>query len=121
MPLEYSFSTNKNPDFFGPSLIIHSEAYQSLHEIGSLDLEYVIEIVDQLSNIKEGITEDFYFGFELYGFECSIDKCRIINEYEHAEIGFVPFEEMFQLLKDWKTYLLEWDKNVQSGMTDKFC
>lgn len=118
MNLKYSFSTNKNPAFYGPSLIIHSKEYQSLNEIGSLDLSYVLEIVDHLSAIKNGNKENYYFGFELYGFECSNDKCYIINEYEQLEIGFIPFDEMFLLMQKWKDYLLEWDKNISNETMD---
>lgn len=82
----------------------------------SSDIEYVTEIVDKLYLLKNGKL-DFYegFGFEIYMIVCDKENANVVNIFEGDRVeATLPTIELYEFMKDWRDYLLEWNKNNKS-------
>lgn len=119
--MKYSFGTDKIVDPMNANKT-RNIAYISLDdhekygeffidEIRNLRLDYLKEIVLQLEKLLAVQIPQYDFGFEVYNFDCTKNECKVLNTFEGWKIECVlPTEEIYQLLRDWRDYLINFEK-----------
>lgn len=119
--MQYSFSIVVIDDEQGnfvrdyPALNIgHHEQYGEFFndEVMHLNnLEYLEEIVEQLSLIRSGKIENYDFGFEVYNIKCSLAEVSVVDIYDgDLEVATIPFTEVYQLMTDWRNWVAKWTR-----------
>lgn len=82
-----------------------------LDEIRNLKLEYLSEITSKLQKLLAHEITHYDFGFEVYNFDCTEDECNVLNTFEAWKVECViPTTEVYQLLRDWRDYLVIFEK-----------
>ena len=105
--INYKFYLN---EFGRPNFGVEEKYYQ-LWELASCEFSYLQKIVDQLSELLENKISHYDFGFEVYNFDCTKDECKVLNTFEGWKVECViPTQEIYQLLKDWRDYLINFEK-----------
>lgn len=79
---------------------------EGLNELGSLNYEYLLEIIENLEKVKSGKLEEYEFGYEAYSIECKKEISQIIDTHDNwKSIAQILTEDVYRLMKDWKDYL----------------
>lgn len=84
------------------------------------DENYLSEIVSQMEAVLSGRINECIFGYEVYRIVCDNDYCRCYIvlpslEGESTEPdSVIPVNEVFQLMKDWRDYILQWNRNQEN-------
>lgn len=111
--IEYNFLQDNNwRPYFSTS-----NKYSMLWQLSWIETWYIKEIVAQLEAIREKEREsyDFWSGESTY-IECYAkwDKpysWKVFISYDWGKKQLeVPFEDIYNLMKDWKEYIEEWEK-----------
>lgn len=104
--LKYEFYRN---EIGIPQFSIKGEL-EGLNELGSCDNSYLNEIVTSLEQVINGQMSKYEFGYEVYTIECSKDVSYVIDTFnEWKTIAEISTQEMFELMRDWRDYLIEWE------------
>ncbi|HEY8934783.1 MAG TPA: hypothetical protein VIM65_06160 [Cyclobacteriaceae bacterium] len=105
--IKYKFDLNE----FGRPNFGVEEKYFQLWELASCDFSYLIQIVDRLGELLKNQIPHYDFGFEVYNFDCNKDECKVLNTFEGWRVECVlSTEEIYQLLRDWRDYLIDFEK-----------
>ncbi len=100
--LEYKFYKNE----IGNPRLEFSGILEGLNELGSCSQNYLEEIVPSLEKVLSGELEQYDFGYEVYSIECRKDLSQVIDTYnEWKSIAEIPTKEIYELMRDWKSYL----------------
>ena len=76
-------------------------------EILNLKFDYLQEIVKSLEKVLSGELQYYDFGYEVYSIECKKEISQVIDTYNYWKcIAEIPTQEVYELLKDWKDYLI---------------
>jgi hypothetical protein len=73
----------------------------------------VIIIVDKLEKLSKGDI-DYYegFGYEVYMIECKKEISQVIDTFDGWKVvAEIPTQEIYELMRDWRDYLIEWETN----------
>jgi hypothetical protein len=119
--MEYKFGigTVNYPDGYTrkfPSINIEDSTKYGMFfnaEIANINhANYVKELVDDIEKVMLGIHEQSDFGFELYSIECKKESTNVVNIFENNKIeAVIPTQEVYELMRDWRDYLIEWENN----------
>jgi hypothetical protein len=112
--IKYNIGKNK---WGYPSMGI-DEKYWMLHEFGSIRGSYLNEVIQEMENVRDGKRESYSFGFEATGVDVYkvgdkpySGKTFINYDYGEREME-VPFEDIYNLMKDWREYLNKWEEET---------
>ncbi|PIF33829.1 hypothetical protein CLU81_4454 [Flavobacterium sp. 9] len=104
------FDKNDNLNKSTSLLIIEDQENYGEHfstEILNLKLDYLEEIVKSLEKVLSGELLYYDFGYEVYSIECKKEISQVIDTYNYWKcIAEIPTQEIYELMKDWKNYLI---------------
>jgi hypothetical protein len=86
--------------------------YDEINNLSS-NICYVKEIVDKLEKLSKGEI-DYYegFGYEVYMIECKKEISQVIDTFDGWKVvAEIPTQEVYELMRDWRDYLIEWETN----------
>jgi hypothetical protein len=116
--MEYTFEIYKYYDerdgLSKESPLLHIENQERygdyfLTEISNLRFQYLEEIVPSLEKVINGEVEQYDFGYEVYFIECRKDVSQVIDTYDGwRSIAEIPTEEIYELMRDWRDYLIQY-------------
>ena len=88
--------------------------YSMLWEISWIETNYIKKIVQELEEVKSWERErmTFWAGNGMTTVFCTSDNNNAIIFYGDDELLEVPFEEIYNLMKDWLKYIEEWEKET---------
>lgn len=123
--MKYSFGTdkivdpmnsNKTRDVAYISLDDHEKYGEFfIDEIRNLKLDYLKLIVSQLEKLQTVEISQYDFGFEVYNFDCTSEKCKVLNTLEGWKVECeLPTEDIYRLLRDWRDYLINFETTKSS-------
>ncbi len=76
------------------------------------DATFIRDLVEGINKVMLGIHEQIDFGFEAYSIECRQEATTVISIYEDNKVeAVIPTQEVYELMRDWRDYLIEWNKN----------
>lgn len=80
--------------------------FEQLLELGSIDQEYLTEILTNLEEVLAGNLKSYYFGQEVYNLGCDKVECIVRDTFEDWRLEHtIPTQEIYQFLKDWKAFV----------------
>lgn len=108
MKLKYTFLTKKVMDEAVP-LIIAEKPYDILLDLSFGHLLTIENIERELSNIENvvigNVPEYTFGGVEVCLLTVNKLSTKVIDVFHAQVIGELPTQDVIELLKDWKTYL----------------
>ncbi|WP_337965035.1 hypothetical protein [uncultured Flavobacterium sp.] len=115
------FDKNDNLNKSTSLLIIEDQENYGEHfstEILNLKLDYLEEIVKSLEKVLSGELLYYDFGYEVYSIECKKEISQVIDTYNYWKcIAEIPTQEVYELMKDWKDYLIA-NSNTENNKAD---
>jgi hypothetical protein len=104
--IEYEFYLNE----IGTPQFLIKGGLDGLSELGSC--ENYIEIVMSLEQVLAGKLERYNFGYEVYMIECKKEISKVIDTFDGWKVvAEIPTQEVYELMRDWRDYLIEWETN----------
>jgi hypothetical protein len=106
-----------------PSFIIENQEQYGFYfydEIKNLNFNYIEEIVPSLEKVLKGELEQYDFGYEVYSIDCRKDVSQVIDTYnEWKSIAEIPTQDIYELMRDWKNYLLDYSSSLKLNEANK--
>ncbi len=95
--LEYEFFKSE----IGTTYLNIKGKWEGLNELSSCSIDYIEEILDNLTKVlKDGIRE-YDFGFEIYSVECTKEVSKVIDTFDGwKEIGEIATSDVYKLMLD---------------------
>ncbi len=124
--LKYSFwKTEWNEDFPSrPYVVVDmKEIWYFWDEINNLSWNDLRDIVDRLERVKLWTKNDCLFWWELCDINCRRKAegeeyipwkitCKLYYDYFDHKSMDIDFEDIYNLMKDWKEYIEKWEKET---------
>lgn len=74
--------------------------------------KYIDVIVEELERVKSGALDGYYFGRDRYGIDCDLNSCVVTDNLSDEQLKKIPFDDIYNLMKSWKKYYEEWERNA---------
>lgn len=89
---------NGNEDL---SKVLSSEII-CIRDIGNLN-----QLINSFEHLKSGEISEFSFGYDISLIDCNASVCDVMHNYKNARhLGSVEFSLLYELLIDWRNFLL---------------
>lgn len=105
----YTFCINV---FGNPSFVILSEELLPLAEFANMEKDYVNKVVKNLDAVLEGKMKVYEFGYDATIIDFKPNRSIVNYEYFEKQKG-IDSQKIYQLMKDWETYLNQFDKEYE--------